>query len=103
MVSAVTAQGLLRFSTVTGSMTAERFIEFCKRLMADTEGPVFLIVDGRPVHRAKKVKKFAANSDGQLRLFFLPGYSPQLNPDNGCGKTSKTTGSVASRAPVLIR
>lgn len=81
MVSAVTAQGLLRFSTFTGSMAAERFIDFCKRLMADTEGPVFLIVDGHPVHRAKKVKKFAANSDGQLRLFFLPGYSPQLNPD----------------------
>lgn len=81
MVSAVTAQGLLRFSTFTGSMTAERFIDFCKRLMADTEGPVFLIVDGHPVHRAKKVKKFAEDSDGQLRLFFLPGYSPQLNPD----------------------
>lgn len=74
MVSAVTAKGLLRFSTFTGSMTAERFIEFCTQLMADTDGPVFLLIDGHPVHRAKKVKNFAADSDGQLRLFFLSGY-----------------------------
>lgn len=80
MISAVTAQGLLRFSTFTGSMTAEKFIDFCQCLVADAEGPVFLIVDGHPVHRSKKVKTFAANSEGQLRLVFLPGYSPQLNP-----------------------
>ena len=79
MISAVTAKGLLRFSTFTGSMTAEKFIDFCKRLMNDTDRPVFLIVDGHPVHRSKKVKNFAADSDGQLKLFFLPGYSPQLN------------------------
>jgi transposase len=89
MISAVTAKGLLRFSTFTGSMTADTFIEFCKRLMADTTGPVFLVVDGHPVHRSKKVKAFAANSDGQLRLFQLPGYSPQLNPDEWVWKNIK--------------
>jgi transposase len=81
MVSAVTAAGLLRFSTFTGTMNAEKFIGFCKRLMADTAGPVFLIVEGHPVHRSKKVKQFAKDSNGMLRLFYLPGYSPQLNPD----------------------
>lgn len=81
MISAVTAQGLLRFSTFNGSMTADKFIEFCKRLIKDTTGPVFLVVDGHPVHRSKKVKNFAASTNGQLRIFQLPGYSPQLNPD----------------------
>lgn len=89
MISAVTAKGLLRFSTFTGSMTAEKFIEFCKRLMADTTGPVFLVVDGHPVHRSKKVKAFAAASGGKLRLFQLPGYSPQLNPDEWAWKNIK--------------
>jgi transposase len=89
MISAVTAKGLLRFSTFNGSMTAEKFIEFCKRLMADTDGPVFLVLDGHPVHRSKKVKAFAAASKGKLRLFQLPGYSPQLNPDEWVWKNIK--------------
>lgn len=89
MISAVTAQGLLRFSTFSGSMTADKFIEFCKRLMADTAGPVFLIVDGHPVHRSQQVKAFAAASNGKLRLFQLPGYSPQLNPDEWVWKNIK--------------
>lgn len=89
MISAVTGQGLLRFSTFTGSLTADTFIEFCKRLMVDTPGPVFLIVDGHPVHRAQKVKAFAAASNGKLRLYQLPGYSPQLNPDEWVWKNIK--------------
>src|SRR5512144_2657973 len=89
MISAVTAKGLLRFSTFTGSMTAEKFIEFCKRLMADTDGPVFLVLDGHPVHRSKKVKTFAESTRGQLRLFQLPGYSPQLDPDEWVWKNIK--------------
>lgn len=89
MISAVTAQGLLRFSTFNGTMTADKFIEFCKRLIADTTGPVFLIVDGHPVHRSKRVKQFAESTNGQLRLFQLPGYSPQLNPDEWVWKNIK--------------
>jgi hypothetical protein len=46
MISAVTAKGLLRFSTYTGSFTGARFIEFCRKLLADTDGPVYLVVDG---------------------------------------------------------
>ena len=89
MISAVTAQGLLRFSTFTGTMTADKFIEFAKRLLADTTGPVFLVVDGHPVHRSNKVKAFVESTDGQLRLFQLPGYSPQLNPDEWVWKNIK--------------
>lgn len=89
MISAVTAKGLLRFSTFNGSLTADKFIEFCKRLLADTDGPVFLVVDGHPVHRSKKVKAFAESTHGQLRLFQLPGYSPQLNPDEWVWKNIK--------------
>ena len=89
MISAVTAQGLLRFSTYTGSFTGARFIEFCRKLMADTDGPVYLVVDGHPTHRSKLVKEFVASTDGRLRLFVLPAYSPQLNPDEWVWKNVK--------------
>ena len=53
-------------------------------------GKVFLIVDGHPVHKAKKVKEFTENEeDGRLKIFFLPPYSPDLNPMNGFGTTSR--------------
>jgi transposase len=50
-------------------------------LLHDARAPVYLIVDGHPAHRATATKKFAASTEGRLRLFFLPGYSPELNPD----------------------
>jgi transposase len=89
MISAVSAQGRLRFSTYTGSFTAARFIEFCKKLLHDTDGPVYLIVDGHPTHKAKTVKKFVASTGGALKLFILPAYSPQLNPDEWVWKNVK--------------
>jgi transposase len=89
MISAVTAQGLLRFATYTGSFTAARFIEFARKLMADTRGPIYLVVDGHPTHRSKLVNEFVTSTDGALRLFVLPAYSPQLNPDEWVWKNVK--------------
>lgn len=89
MVSAVSAQGALRFMLVDGTMTATKFISFCKRLLHDAAKPVFLIVDGHPTHRSKAVKAFVEGTADKLRLFFLPGYSPQLNPDEWVWKNVK--------------
>jgi transposase len=100
MLSAITTTGTLRFMIRQGSVGAKVFIEFCKRLLADTDGPVYLIVDGHPAHRAKATTKFVTSTEGRLELFFLPGYSPELNPDewvwknikhDQVGKTSITT------------
>lgn len=87
MISAVTAKGALRFAVYEGSTTAATFIDFCKRLLYDAPGPVFLIVDGHPVHRARATTEFLASTDGGLRLFFLPGYLSQLNHDEWVGNT----------------
>lgn len=81
LISAISAQGALRFMVVEGRLNAAVFIDFLKRLVHDCERPVFLIVDGHPVHRAGNVKRFVASTQGRLQLFFLPPYSPELNPD----------------------
>jgi transposase len=89
LISALSAQGALRFSTYTGKLESAIFINFCKRLMHDTSGSVFLIVDGHPVHRSKAVKDFVASTQGRLRLFQFPAYSPELNPDEWVWKNVK--------------
>lgn len=81
MISAVSAQGEFRFMLHEGSVGATVFLEFLKRLMIGADKPVFLIVDGHPIHKAKLIKTYVESLDGKLKLFYLPPYSPHLNPD----------------------
>ena len=81
LISAISAQGALRFMVTKERLTAEVFVDFLKRLLHGADAPTFLILDAHPVHRSAKVRRFVASTNGQLRLFFLPPYSPELNPD----------------------
>src|SRR5918993_1628572 len=68
LISAVAAKGKLRFAAYDGSLNGSVFIDFCRRLLDDSPGPVFMVLDGHPVHRSKAVKAFAESTNGQLRL-----------------------------------
>lgn len=81
MLSAVSPRGELRFMVHEETATAGTFCEFLKRLAQGIESKIFLIVDGHRIHRAKKVQALLEQLDGKITLFFLPPYSPQLNPD----------------------
>jgi transposase len=81
LISAVSSRGLMRFMVTKEKVGADTFMEFLKRLIHNAEKPIFLIVDGHPAHKAKKVKAFVESVKDQLRLFLLPPYSPELNPD----------------------
>ena len=81
MIAAISPRGALRFMVVKGGVGAKVFIGFLKRLMHGQRRPVYLIVDGHPSHRAKAVKEYVDSLEGRLKLFFLPPYSPELNPD----------------------
>jgi transposase len=83
LISAVSSQGEFRFMTVKGRVGAAQFIEFIKRLLHGIDRMVFLIVDGHPTHKAKSVTRFVRRMKDRFRLFFLPPYSPELNPDEG--------------------
>lgn len=56
-------------------------MQFLKRLVHNASRPIFLIVDGHPVHKSRAVHAYVASTKGKLRLFYLPPYSPELNPD----------------------
>jgi transposase len=89
MVSAIGRRGEISFMVHEGSMDAELFIEFLEAVLHDFETPVFLIVDGASVHKANIVKEFVKSTEGRLELFFLPPYSPELNPDEWVNKNVK--------------
>jgi len=81
MISAVSPRGEFRFMVHDGSVNTTVFIEFLKRMMIGATKPVFVVVDGHPVHRSKPVKVYVESQQGRLKLFYLPPYSPHLNPD----------------------
>ena len=81
MLSAVSARGELRFMLVQGRVNGAVFAEFLRRLMHNAAQPVFLVLDGHSIHHSRPVRDFVASQAGRLRLFFLPPYSPELNPD----------------------
>lgn len=92
LLSAVSARGELRFMIAKGRVTATVFVSFLKRLLVKAEGPVFVIADGHPAHRAKLVERFVVEQQGQLALFLLPAYAPELNPDELVWNDLKTHG-----------
>ena len=80
-ISAVNALGAFWFLVYTGMFNATRFVEFLKAFMKGRRRKVFLVLDGHPSHKAKLVLAYVAGLAGRLELHFLPGYAPELNPD----------------------
>jgi transposase len=81
MLSAVSARGKMRFMIRQGTVGATVFIGFLKRLLHGERKPIYLIVDGHSSHKAKQTSRFVASTKGKLRMYFLPGYAPEINPD----------------------
>lgn len=92
MISAVSPKGQLRFMVTRKRIGASVFVEFLKRLMHGWDKSIFLIVDGHPTHKACLVKTFLETTKGKLRLFYLPPYSPELNPDEYVWNDVKNNG-----------
>lgn len=105
MMSSVTNRGHLSFLIFTERFTAAVFIRFARKLLRQRRRKVFLIVDGHPVHRSTAVRDWLAANAARLRMFFLPGYSPELNPDEYLNNDVKTNAVGRRRAatkPELI-
>lgn len=90
MLSAVNRRGRMRFMIESKGLNARVFCRFLDRLMVGSPRKVFLIVDGHPMHKSGAVKRKVEGYKGQLRLFLLPPYSPELNPDEGVWREVKS-------------
>jgi transposase len=98
MISTVSNRGDLRFMIFEGKFNAGVCITFLKRLIKQAGRKVFLILDGHPVHRSKKVKAWIEAHKKSIRLFLLPAYSPELNPDELLNQDVKTNAVRKKRA-----
>ncbi|TKB23953.1 IS630 family transposase [Desulfopila sp. IMCC35006] len=81
LISAINSRGIMRFMATEDNVNADVFISFLKRLIFKASSNIFLVVDNHSVHRSEEVRKYVESTEGKLRIFFLPPYAPELNPD----------------------
>lgn len=81
LISAVSPRGDMRFSTFEGRMNGDRFVDFLKKLRSDAGRPIIVITDSASYHTSGVVKRYVAETEGEVTVATLPAYSPELNPD----------------------
>ena len=90
MISAITNQGKTHFMFYSETMTAQLLIQFMERLIRQNERKVYLILDNLRVHHSKTLTGFLQENAAFIKLFFLPSYSPDLNPDEYLNRDLKS-------------
>jgi transposase len=90
VISGVTQKGQLFVQIYEGTITSREVVAFLRHLEQHLPGPLFVIWDGAPIHRGRAVQRFLASGHAaRVHLEMLPGYAPELNPDEGVWHTLK--------------
>ncbi len=97
LISAVANKGELRWMAVDGAVNAPALIRLLGRLIRDARRRVFLVLDRLRVHRARLTRYWLAEHGSGIEVFYLPSYSPDLNPDEGVNADLKQ--AVPRKAP----
>lgn len=101
MIATVTNQGKTRWMIIDEAFNADKLIEFMQALIQDAGRKVFLILDNLRVHHSRVVKAWVNERKQQIELFYLPSYSPQLNPEERLNADLKR--EMGKRVPVRTR
>lgn len=98
MISAISNKGKLHFMVFHDRFNTDLFNDFLSRMLRQNLGKIFLIVDRHPVHCSSGVKDWLESHEDRIRVFFLPGYSPELNPDELLNQDVKSNALGRKRA-----
>lgn len=97
VISAVNNLGKMRFRVFRGSFTQKVMMDFLERLTRDAKRKIIVIADGHPAHKGRRVQQWLASRAGQCELVLLPGYAPELNPDELLNQDLKSNVFSAGR------
>lgn len=97
MISAITNREHLVFMVFKGRFVSKVFIDFLSRLHKQVGGRVVVILDSHPVHKSAEVRRWIKGTNGEMELYYLPGYSPELNPDEYLNQDVKANAAGTQR------
>lgn len=81
MISAITNRGKVRFMFYREMMNAGLLKRFMTRLIQTADKKIFLILDNFRVHHSRELVSWLELHKNEIEIFYLPSYSPDLNPD----------------------
>jgi transposase len=94
--SAVNSKGGFWFETYSGGMNGQKFVQLLCQMIKGRRRSIHLVLDGLPAHKTSAVRDYVQSLEGKLTLHFLPGYAPDLNPDELVWSHAKRTGVARS-------
>jgi len=83
-ISAISPTGKLYLTIQDTAFDSDGVVAFLKLLLEQITGKLLIIWDGAPIHRSQTIQQFLADgAAARIWLARLPGYAPDLNPDEG--------------------
>lgn len=99
MISAISNRGHLQFMIIDGRFNGDLFVEFLKRMIRYSKQKIYFVTDGHPAHKTKKLNEWLEKNKTRIEVFFLPPYSPELNPQEYLNQDVKTN-VIGKKRPV---
>lgn len=99
MISAISNRGYLQFMIIDGRFNGDVFITFLKQMIKYSRQKIYFVTDGHPAHKTKKLKEWLEENKNKIEVFFLPPYSPELNPQEYVNQDVKTN-VIGKKRPI---
>lgn len=99
MISAISNRGYLQFMIIDGRFNSEVFQTFLQQMIKYSRQKIYFITDGHPAHKTKKLNEWLAQNKERIEVFFLPPYSPELNPQEYVNQDVKTN-IIGKKRPI---
>jgi len=99
MISALSNRGHLQFMVIDGRFNGDVFITFLKQMIKYSRRKIYFVTDGHPAHKTKKLNEWLGANKNKIEVFFLPPYSPELNPQEYVNQDLKTN-VIGKKRPI---
>ena len=99
MISAISNQGHLQFMIIDGRFNSEVFETFLNQMIKYSRQKIYFVTDGHPAHKTKKLNEWLSANKNKIEVFFLPPYSPELNPQEYVNQDVKTN-VIGKKRPI---
>jgi transposase len=99
MISAISNRGHLQFMILDGRFNGEVFKTFLQQMIKYSRKKIYLVIDGHPAHKTKMLNEWLEENETRIEVFFLPPYSPELNPQEYVNQDVKTN-IIGKKRPI---
>lgn len=99
MISAISNKGHLQFMIIDGRFNSEVFKTFLERMIKYSREKIYFVTDGHPAHKTKILNEWLEENKDKIEVFFLPPYSPELNPQEYVNQDVKTN-IIGKKRPI---